>query len=183
MELILKPFNVYDWKNLEKWVSNELELIQFAGTIFSFPVDQKQVENYLLDSNREVFRVETRNNQIIGMAEMSLEANNVAKLSRVLIGENTIRGKGIGTELIKKMITYAFEKPEVNRIVLNVYSWNIGAIKCYKKVGFYQSDKPMTDIWVGNDRWKIIEMEIRRDDFCNKNFDKKIYTEGFNNKK
>ena len=159
------PFKIEDWQYLEKWITNESELIQFAGSIFSFPIDQKQIENYLLDSNRKVFRVQTNNKHTIGMAEISLEASNVAKLARIVIGEKSMRGKGIGTKLIKKLTAYAFNSLKANKVVLNVYSWNMGAIKCYQKVGFSQTDKPIAYAWVGNDKWETIEMEIYRGDF------------------
>jgi len=159
------PFKIEDWQYLEKWIANESELIQFAGSIFSFPIDQKQIENYLLDSNRKVFRVQTNNKQTIGMVEISLEASNVTKLARIVIGEKSMRGKGIGTKLIKKLTAYAFNSLKANKVVLNVYSWNMGAIKCYQKVGFSQTDKPIAYAWVGNDKWETIAMEMRTGDF------------------
>ena len=155
----LKPFKIDDWKYLEKWISSESELIQFAGPFFSFPIDRQQIESYLSDSNRIVFKVNNENGQTIGMAEISLTADNVAKLARILIGEKSIRGKGIGTELINKLTEYSFNKLEVNRVILNVYSWNVGAVKCYQKGGFYKTDKPIEHVWVGNDEWEAIEME------------------------
>lgn len=53
----LEPFKIKDWTYLKKWISNEAELIQFAGTIFTFPVDKRQVEIYLSNANRTVFKV------------------------------------------------------------------------------------------------------------------------------
>src|SRR5690606_11233919 len=104
----LKPFTLEDWKYLEQWASNKAELIQFAGLFFSFPIDQNQVKNYLSDSNRIVFTVNTKSEQTIGMAEISIEANNTAKLARVIIGEKSLRGKGMGTELIHMLMAHAF---------------------------------------------------------------------------
>ena len=161
----LKLFKLEDWKCVEKWTSNQSELIQFAGSIFSFPIDQKQVENYLSDSNRIVFRVETKNGHTVGMAEISLEANNIAKLARILIGEKAMRGKGIGTELIKKLTQYAFSVLKANKVILNVYKWNKGAIKCYQKVGFSHTDAPIAYVRVGNDEWETLQMELQRDNF------------------
>ena len=155
----LKSFKIENWEYLKKWISSESELIQFAGQIFTFPIDQKQVELYLSDSNRTVFKVENQNNEIIGIAEISTPKENVAKLARILIGEQTMRGKGIGTELINKLTEYGFNRLKKERIILNVYTWNIGAIKCYEKVGFSQTDKPIKTVKVGNEKWETIEME------------------------
>ncbi len=155
----LKPFKIDDWEYLKKWISSESELVQFAGQIFTFPIDKKQVELYLSESNRTVFKIENENNETIGIAEISIPQNNVAKLARILIGEKSMRGKGIGTELINKLTEYGFNNLKKERIILNVYSWNIGAIKCYEKVGFLKTDKPIKRVKVGNENWDTIEME------------------------
>ncbi|MBU2903893.1 GNAT family N-acetyltransferase [Arenibacter algicola] len=155
----LKSFKIKDWEYLKNWISSESELIQFAGPIFNFPIDQKQVELYLSDSNRTVFKIENENNETIGIAEINIPEENVAKLARILIGEKSLRGKGIGTELITKLTDYGFNNLKKERIILNVYSWNKGAIKCYKKVGFSQTDKPIELVKVGNEEWESIEME------------------------
>ncbi|QCE40359.1 GNAT family N-acetyltransferase [Psychroserpens sp. NJDZ02] len=140
-------------------MSSESELIQFAGQVFTFPIDQKQVELYLSDSNRTVFKIENENNETVGIAEISIPEENSAKLARILIGEKSMRGKGIGTVLINKLTEYAFNNLKKERIILNVYSWNIGAIKCYEKVGFSKTDKPIKYVKVGNVEWETIEME------------------------
>lgn len=157
--IILKPFKTRDWEYLSSWISTESELIQFAGPIFTFPINQSQVERYLSNKNRIVFKIETETKQTIGMAEISMEDNNVSKLARILIGEKSMRGKGIGTELINKLTEYSFGKLKSKKVVLNVYSWNIGAIKCYQKVGFSKTDKPIELVRVGSDEWETIEME------------------------
>jgi RimJ/RimL family protein N-acetyltransferase len=157
--IALKPFKIEDWKYLKKWISSESELIQFAGPIFTYPIDKKQVEIYLSDLNRTVFKVENEHKKTIGIAEINLEQENIAKLARILIGEKSMRGKGIGTELINKLIEYGFNTLKKEKIILNVYSWNVGAIKCYEKAGFYKTEKPIQIIKVGNEEWETIEME------------------------
>ncbi|GLB50324.1 GNAT family N-acetyltransferase [Neptunitalea lumnitzerae] len=155
----LKSFKIDDWNYLKKWISSESELVRFAGQIFTFPIDKKQVELYLSEPNRTVFKIENENNETIGIAEISIPEDNVAKLARILIGEKSLRGKGIGTELIHKLTEYGFNNLKKERIILNVYTWNIGAIKCYEKVGFLKTDKPIKHVKVGNENWVTIEME------------------------
>lgn len=155
----LQAFKIDDWEYLRKWTSSESEVIQFSGGISSFPINKKQVESYLSDSIRTVFKIENENKQSIGIAEISIVEENVAKLARVLIGERAMRGKGIGTELINKLTEYGFNTLKKERIILNVYSWNSGAIKCYEKVGFSQTAKPIQYVKVGDEEWETIEME------------------------
>ena len=155
----LQPFGVNDWKYLRKWIANEAELVQFAGPIFSFPIDKDQVESYLSNPNRMVFKIEDSSKQAIGMAEISDEGGSVAKLARIIIGEESVRGKGIGTKLMNQLADYGFNKLKKEKLILNVYSWNLGAIKCYEKVGFRRTDKSPIVVTVGGEKWEAIEME------------------------
>ena len=155
----LQPFGVDNWKYLRKWITNESELIQFAGPIFSFPINKNQVESYLSNPNRTVFKIEDSSKQAIGMAEISDEGGNVAKLARIIIGEESMRRKGIGTKLMNQLADYGFNKLKKEKLILNVYSWNLGAIKCYEKVGFRRIDKTPILVTVGDEEWEVIEME------------------------
>lgn len=157
--IILNPFKINDWKYLKKWISNEAELIQFAGQIFSFPIDKSQIEIYLSDSSRTVFKIQDKNKKSIGIAEISHVNDKVGKLARILIGEKSMRGKGIGTELMNKLIDFGFNNLKKEKIILNVYTWNIEAIKCYEKVGFSKTNKPIKFVTVGKEKWETIEME------------------------
>jgi RimJ/RimL family protein N-acetyltransferase len=54
----------------------------------------------------------------------------------ILIGEEAWRGKGVGFEVINRVIEYSFERFKLNKINLGVDPNNIAAINLYKKVGF-----------------------------------------------
>lgn len=156
----LKPFKADDWIYLSAWISNERELIQFAGKIFTFPLDKNQIEVYLSDPLRTVFKIADENELIIGMAEISIEQENTAKLARILIGEKSMRGKGIGAALMRILIDYAFNPLKKEQIILNVYTWNTAAIKCYENAGFDRTSKPIKYVKVGDEEWESMEMKL-----------------------
>lgn len=45
-------------------------------------------------------------------------------------------GKGYGTDAMKLLVKFVFEQININKVKLNVYSFNKRAIKCYEKSGF-----------------------------------------------
>lgn len=59
----------------------------------------------------------------------------------ILIGEKEWRGKGIGFEVIGRVINYSFEELKVNRIKLGVDLNNIAAVRLYEKLGFQPENK------------------------------------------
>ena len=65
----------------------------------------------------------------------------------VLIGEKEFWGKGIGSEVCKMTIHYAFQQLNIRKIVLCVYANNPGAIKVYEKLGFVNEGTLRQQIW------------------------------------
>jgi aminoglycoside 6'-N-acetyltransferase len=52
------------------------------------------------------------------------------------IGESAYWNKGVGTQLVRLMVSYLIEKKGADRIVMDPQSWNERAIRCYEKCGF-----------------------------------------------
>lgn len=55
---------------------------------------------------------------------------------RILIGHPDYLSKGIGTEVTRMVVDWGFKRLNAHRIWLGVNAENLGAIKCYEKVGF-----------------------------------------------
>ena len=104
----LEPFTKIDFNRLISWIQNEEELIQFAGQAFTFPLTEEQLEKYLDEKRRFVFKItETNFNQTIGHCEIYLTETS-AKLCRILIGEKSFRGIGLGFEVVNLLIVIMF---------------------------------------------------------------------------
>lgn len=159
IELI--PFRKEDFSFLISWIDNEEDLIQFAGSIFTFPLTINQLDKYLLNSKRIAFKVIEKNTFVrIGHAEIYFNNNKTAKICRVLIGNPLYRGKGLGQQIIKKLVRFAFINYNVKKVELNVFDWNISAIKCYERVGFKIMNGITTTTSVNDKIWTAINMTI-----------------------
>jgi RimJ/RimL family protein N-acetyltransferase len=55
---------------------------------------------------------------------------------RVFLGDKNSWNRGIGTECVKLMTVYGFEKLNLNKIWLGVNSENLGGVRAYEKAGF-----------------------------------------------
>ena len=156
----LGPFAKADFNKLISWVDSEEDLIQFAGPIFKFPLTERQLEKYLEDKNRFAFKViETDPEQTIGHCEIYL-TEETAKLCRILIGEKSFRGKGLGLQIVNDLLEISFAHFDRPFIELNVYDWNVGAIKCYEKAGFAINKNKTSIIEVKGMLWNSLNMTI-----------------------
>ena len=111
-------------------------LMQFAGPGFTYPLTRQQLDKSLSDENRLAFKlVGTGSEMMVGYAEIYLTPES-AYLGRILIGNPLDRGKGLGSQLVTLLVTYAFTVLAKAKVQLNVFEWNTGAIRCYEKAGF-----------------------------------------------
>jgi len=63
--------------------------------------------------------------------------HQVAELG-IVIGDKNFWGRGVATEVITKLIEYAFDNLNIQRISAEVEEKNIPMVKVFEKVGFEQ---------------------------------------------
>jgi len=161
----LIEFAASDFEIFKSWINNEEELFQFAGPIFSFPLTDDQLVKYLnLTDIRPLKVVLQESKETIGHCEFNFE-NNIPRLSRILVGNKELRGRGIGQNIVKKMVEELFRDEAITKVDLNVFSWNTAAIKCYEKIGFRINHEITDEFQVNGLNWTRLNMELDRDDF------------------
>jgi RimJ/RimL family protein N-acetyltransferase len=155
----LEKFSENDFEKLISWISNEEDLIQFAGSIFSFPLTEEQLNNYIQTPEVNAYKA-IYNNIHIGHAEINFTENNPPKLCRILIGDKNFRGKGLCPQIVIVLLNICKEKFNSKIVELNVFEWNESAIRCYEKVGFQFNREKQKEIVVDNKKWISINMII-----------------------
>lgn len=164
-KITLLPFTEKDFNRFKSWVKNAEGLFQFAGSIFSFPLTDDQLLAYLnMDDKRPFKVVLTETNEVVGHCEMNLENAN-HRISRVLVGEVSQRGKNLGEAIIRALVDEFFKDKTLNMVDLNTFDWNIAAIKCYEKVGFKINPTMTEEIDVEGKTWVKINMVLKREDY------------------
>jgi RimJ/RimL family protein N-acetyltransferase len=161
----LVPFEENDFEKLISWIDNEESLVQFAGSVvFKYPLTKEQLAVYISDDKRLAFKVvEVETNKTIGHAEIYLVNSDIVRLCRILIGSKEYRGKGIGQQIIQQLKNYSFDKFNAEIVELNVYDWNISAIKCYEKVGFKINPSGISTTEVNGNSWTAINMRTKKE--------------------
>lgn len=66
----------------------------------------------------------------------------------ILLGSKDHRGKGIGTEVCRLVLQYAFERLNIRKVLLAVYANNPAAIRTYEKLGFVMEGTLRQHVWV-----------------------------------
>ncbi|OGO11000.1 MAG: hypothetical protein A2Z66_06315 [Chloroflexi bacterium RBG_13_66_10] len=54
----------------------------------------------------------------------------------IVLGEKKLWGNGFGTDAVRLILGFAFRELNLHRVELDVYDYNVRAIRCYEKAGF-----------------------------------------------
>ncbi len=166
----IEPFEISDFVTLISWIDSEEMLMQFSGPTFTFPLTNEQLKINLEDKNKFAYRVvDLSTNLMMGYSEIYLLDKTSALLARIIIGDPEFRGKGFGQQIVKNLLEISFNQLEVEKAELNVFDWNINAIKCYEKVGFTINPDKIYTREIKGEIWTAMNMVIDKSSWKNKN--------------
>jgi len=158
-----------DLQRIIEWNKNSSAefLFQWSGD-FENPLTKEQLERYFSHRVNEngadmyIYRiVYTLTNQVVGTIALKLDRKNKSgRIVKFLIGEESMRGKGIGQSALEKLISLGFKEFCLHRISLGVFDFNSSAINCYEKVGFVKEGLLRDARKAGEKYWNLIEMSI-----------------------
>lgn len=78
----------------------------------------------------------------------------------IFIGEESARGKGIGSMTAALMIEYCFKQLKLHRLFLRVFADNVQAIRSYEKAGFTKEAYLKDDVRIQGEYRDIVLMGI-----------------------
>lgn len=179
----LSSFKKDDFDRLIKWIPNQRFMTQWSGTTFYYPLNKKQLSTYTKGSNKTkskkyIFKsIDNKTKNIIGHIEIGYinYEKSEGALCRVLIGEGKNHNQGMGSEMIKHTLNYAFTEINLNSVILGVYDFNKPAIKCYKKAGFETYEVKRNLPVPGSEYWNLVCMKLKKEKWF-KNRNKQIDT-------
>jgi len=168
----LEPFGPNDFQQLINWIDNEELLIQWCGSLFSFPLTTKSLEWYVKDTNvineSDAFvykAVDGETGEVVGHISLGGLSwkNRSSRISRVLVSPDALQ-KGICQQMTRAVLKIGFEELALHRIGLGVYDNNKAALNCYLKSGFNIEGVARDVLWFNSEFLSLVEMSILEDD-------------------
>lgn len=81
----------------------------------------------------------------------------------IFIGEDSARGRGVGTAAAELMLRYCFEEEGLHRVYLRVFADNIQALRSYEKAGFVREGLLRDDVRIDGEYRDIVWMGRTKD--------------------
>jgi RimJ/RimL family protein N-acetyltransferase len=161
----IKQIKLKHIREILSWIETEADMIQWAGSVFNWPLTQKQFREHVQASKAQPpilypFTL-CDEDELLGYCEISdyIRKYDSAMLSRVIIAPQN-RNKGLGEFMIKEALRFGFKELGLNRIGLGVFDFNHAAIRCYLKVGFVHEGTKRESAKVSDSFWNCHLMSI-----------------------
>lgn len=137
----LRPVRREDASILFEWINNrDLVVLNAPFRPISKVEHQQWFESLGTRKTLVFFMIEDLDS---GLAIGSCQLTNIHDVHRsaelqIRIGRSDYQNKGAGSEAVRLLIEYGFDKLKLHRIMLHVFSTNLRAMHVYKKNGFQQ---------------------------------------------
>ncbi|PCL95031.1 GNAT family N-acetyltransferase [Paenibacillus lautus] len=175
MKVYLEALSEQDFTTIIEWINQKDEdfIVQWAGLTYSYPLTIEQLKAHYskgintIESDVFIYRIKEAK-QFVGTIQLCRFNKDLeeAVIGRFLIGETQNRGRGIGSKALKEIVKIGFEQFRLKAINLNVFDFNISAIRCYENIGFEKMNRKEN---VYQDKagrtWNNIEMKLIKDNF------------------
>lgn len=120
---------------------NDPEVNQFLELRFiSHTLESVKKEIQIIKQQKNIYFwaiIESQSNRHIGNIKLGPinPYHNSAEIG-LLIGEKSCWGKGYGTESIRLVVQFAFQKLKLHKLTAGFYALNMGSQKAFRKNGF-----------------------------------------------
>ncbi|WP_130805560.1 GNAT family N-acetyltransferase [Senegalia massiliensis] len=140
-KVVLTEYRKEDIKKAKEYVNDaEIKGLLSPGIPYPYTLEdeEKWYQNQSANNDKYNFAIRTLedNKYIGGCGINSVNWKNSNVIIGIFIGDKDYWSKGYGTDALKVLIKFIFNEMNINKIKLNVYSFNKRAIRCYEKCGF-----------------------------------------------
>jgi RimJ/RimL family protein N-acetyltransferase len=165
-----RPVTINDLKIIKNWrnsqgireYNSQFTLLNMSNQIKWF----EQINNK--NSDREMFLVTDKQGKPMGICGMiHIDKKNRSGSIAIILGEQKIHGKGIGTEILKMLINYGFMKLKLHRIEAEIFSFNEISIRLFTKLSFKHDATKRDSLWRNNKWWNIHIFSLLKKDYEN----------------
>lgn len=169
--IMLREYKKEDLEHMRKWV-NDPEVVNNLSDIFLFPHTLNQTENFLnsmlegKSENKEFVIARKDTEEYIGqIGFVNIDWKNRVALLGIVIGQEENRSKGYGSEAIKLLQEFVFDRLNMNKLELQLRDYNARGYRCYLKCGFREEGRIRQNFYINGRYTDTIHMGILKSEY------------------
>lgn len=159
--IYLRPMTWDDTDLIVKWRNSDAVRLNF---IYQEPFTREGHENWIrnmVETGKVVQMIicETRDDTPLGSVYIrDIDRRHNKAEYGIFIGEESARGRGIGTAAAALMLEYCFREEKLHRVYLRAFASNARAIRSYEKAGFVREGLLRDDVCIEGEYRDIVWM-------------------------
>ncbi len=122
-----------------RWLNDE-EITKYFGLTTLKAHTAEDMKEWIHEMNHDpnvrIFSVFTKDDKFIGTCRMDIMWEWDMAVISLMIGNRDYWGKGIGTDIIKTLVKFSWDKLNLHRLEAGVLEGNEASLKCFQKNGF-----------------------------------------------
>ncbi len=183
----LRKFEETDIARLINWIHDARVMAQWARQQYQYPLDRAQLLKSIErtrggDRPAHCMFTACRQDDITAVGHIELMSidygNGIARLGRVLIGQDEDRGKGMGTAMVAEALHYTFNTLGLTEVKLGVFDCNQQAMDCFRKSGFAEYEFRENVQQFDDESWSLVMMKLSRHEFMEYHYRKTLSESG-----
>jgi len=165
---ILRAIEQEDLPTFIRWF-NDPEVRQYLLMYMPMSPAEKEgkwFERQLEDQNNRGFVIETTDGVYVGNCGLhDFDWENRCAVLGIAISEKEYWGRGYGSDAVRTLLGFAFGEMNLHRVQLEVYHFNLRAIRCYEKSGFKVEGRRREALFRNGSYHDTLIMGILREEF------------------
>lgn len=163
----LRPYKKSDFAYLQKWIGDARTHALWCTNRLPFPLTEEVFQEMLESSEREWgscgYTFTEDSGLPVGFLLYNVNEEENYGFASCVVVNNSLRGKGYGTQMLKRLLQYAFLITNVSEVRLNVFDVNKCAKKCYEKAGFSEDAFTEEVLMFEGESWGRFLMKAERE--------------------
>lgn len=165
----LRKLSASDYTTYHDW-RNDIEVMETTSPqldIYTLEETEQYISAIVSQSTAKGYLIEYKETeQTVGIVSLiNIDYKNRSAECIIDIGVKDMWGKGIGTAAISLILEFAFNELNLQRVYLQVFSFNERAIKLYEKMGFVHEGKFRQALYRSGKWHDIVIMGILKDEY------------------
>lgn len=159
--IYLRPMTWDDTDLIVRWRNSDAVRLNF---IYQEPFTREGHENWIrnmVETGKVVQMIicETKDDTPLGSVYIrDLDRQHNKAEYGIFIGEESARGRGVGTAAARLMLEYCFQEEKLHRVFLRAFASNARAIRSYEKAGFVREGLLRDDVCIEGEYRDIVWM-------------------------
>ncbi|MCR5307343.1 MAG: GNAT family N-acetyltransferase [Oscillospiraceae bacterium] len=162
----LRPFQPDDFTVIQRWITDARTHAMWCANRMQFPLCREDfirvIDEHSAQYGDKPLAAVSEDGAVIGFFCFSRNAGTNEGMLRFIVVDSARRGQGLGRQMLRLAVQYAFETTGADAVQLMVFSQNVRAKKCYEAAGFTERRTEAGVFRYGDELWDRCNMVIHR---------------------